>query len=107
MRHVRFMGSLCAFVLSCSQRPPDDLTYQRPLGPTAGSSDRAWTSFDDQLVAPIWLGDDERGALIAPLYRGAAVALEDFVFVPPDHDCTDSRATLRLEWDSHKNEVHF
>jgi hypothetical protein len=98
---------LWAFVLSCSQRPPNDLTYQSPLGSTAGSSDQAWTPFDEGLVAPIWLGDDERGGLIAPLYRGAAVALEDFVFVPPDHDCTDSRATLRLEWDSRKNQVHF
>ena len=108
MRQRRWIGLLGAFLLgSCSQRSADDVTNQRELGSTAASSNQKWTAFDDSLVAPLWLGDDDKGALIAPLYRGAAVALEDFVFSPPDHDCTDSRATLRIDWDSHKNQVHY
>ena len=107
MRPLRWIGALGACLLACSQRPPDDVSYQRELGSTAASADRRWTQFDEQLVAPVWSGDDDRGSLVAPLYRGAAVAMEDFVFVPPDHDCTDSRATLRIDWDSHKNQVHY
>ena len=95
MRYVRWTGLLWACVLSCSQRPPDDVSYQSALGSTAASSDQSLDAVRRELVAPIWSGDDDRGSLIAPLYRGAAVAIEDFVFVPPDHDCTDTRATLR------------
>lgn len=108
MRQRAWIGVWGAcLVWSCAERPPDDVTYQRGLGSTADSSNQKWTAFDESLVAPIWLGDDDQGALIAPLYRGAAVAIEDFVFVPPDHDCTDARATLRVDWDSHKNQVHY
>ena len=107
MRPLRWIGVWGACLLACSQRSPDDLSVQRELGSTAASSDHRWTQFDERLVAPTWSGDDDRGSLIAPLYRGAAVAMEDFVFVPPDHDCTDSRATLRIDWDSHKDQVHY
>ncbi len=30
-----------------------------------------WTEVDDNIIAPIWSGDDDKGYLITPLYRGA------------------------------------
>ena len=60
---VPFTGDMAAFRIAATVT-------------TAASADRRWTQFDEQLVAPVWSGDDDRGSLVAPLYRGAAVAME-------------------------------
>lgn len=72
-----------------------------------GSLERPWTQTDEALQAPIWMGDDDIGALVMPMYRGAAVALEDYVFTPPDHDCANARGTLRIDWNRHANTVRY
>ena len=66
-----------------------------------------WTEVDEHIIAPIWSGNDDRGSMIAPLYRGAFPGIEDFVYAPPDHDCSRVRATLRIDWDKAANTVHY
>ncbi|HEY8210471.1 MAG TPA: hypothetical protein VIG99_23475, partial [Myxococcaceae bacterium] len=66
-----------------------------------------WTSADEKLVAPVWLGDEERGALISPMYRGASDGIEDYIYAPPDGDCENARGVFRIDWDSRKNTVHY
>jgi hypothetical protein len=66
-----------------------------------------WTEADEQLLAPIWRGNDDHGALFTPLYRGAFPGIEDYVYAPPDQDCSQQRATLRIDWDRTANTVHF
>ena len=51
-----------------------------------GSLDRVWMPSDEGLLAPIWMGDDDKGTLVMPMFRGTAVAIEDYrfvVMVPP------------------------
>jgi hypothetical protein len=72
-----------------------------------GSLGQHWTPVDEALKAPIWLGDNDRGALVMPMYRGAAVGLEDYVFTPPDQDCMNARGTLRIDWNRQTNKVRY
>src|SRR5713226_3548981 len=66
-----------------------------------------WTEVDDNIIAPIWSGNDDKGYLITPLYRGAFPGIEDSVYTPPGRDCSRLRATLRSDWDSSANTVHY
>lgn len=72
-----------------------------------GSLHREWTPVDESLKAPIWMGDDDIGALVMPMFRGTAVAIEDYLFTPPDGDCGNVRGTLRIDWNSHANRVRY
>lgn len=101
-RWVRCVAMLALF--GCQQRDQEAAGEKRAL---TGSLDHPWNPEDERLSAPVWVGDDEEGALIAPLYRGAAVAVEDFVYVPPDADCTDARAVMRIDWSKRHNQVHY
>jgi hypothetical protein len=65
-----------------------------------------WTQADDLVIAPRFSGDDDKGALLTPLYRGAFPGIEDWVWAPPDGDCSKRRATVRYDWDSAANTVH-
>ena len=42
-----------------------------------------------------------------PLWRGAAPGLEDWVYAPPDGDCTRVKGTVHVSWDSAHNKVHI
>src|SRR5262249_48738030 len=53
-----------------------------------------WTRADDDIIAPIWLGDNAKGSMYAPLWRAAAPAIEDFVPAPPDGDCRKLKGTI-------------
>jgi hypothetical protein len=66
-----------------------------------------WTEADQRVIAPRWLGDDDKGALLAPLYRGAFPGIEDLVWAPPDGDCSKRQLTVRIDWDSAANTVHY
>jgi hypothetical protein len=66
-----------------------------------------WTQVDETLTGVIWLGDPERGALIAPMYRGASDGVEDYIFTPDDHDCQNARGVMRIDWDRRANTVHY
>jgi len=59
------------------------------------------------MVAPVWLGDDNRGALVAPMWRGASDGIEDYIYAPPDGDCTGARGVFRIDWDKKANTVHY
>src|SRR5438045_615163 len=72
-----------------------------------GTLDHLWTPSDDRLKAPVWLGDDDRGALISTMYRGASDGIEDYIFAPADGDCENARGVFRIDWDSKKNTVHY
>jgi hypothetical protein len=73
----------------------------------AQSTNAVWNEEDENLISPVWTGNDDQGSLFAPLYRGAFVGIEDLVYTPPDGDCTKVRATVRIDWDSAANTVHF
>ncbi|UQA56123.1 hypothetical protein [Polyangium aurulentum] len=66
-----------------------------------------WSVFDDAVLAPVWLGDDDRGTLYTPLWRGCNGAIEDLVYAPPDGDCRKIKGTARVDWDKAANTVHF
>ncbi len=66
-----------------------------------------WTKEDDELLAPVWKGNDDRGSLYVPLWRGVASAIEDYVPAPQDHDCSRMKGTVFVEWDRRANKVHF
>lgn len=68
---------------------------------------RRWTTADEKLIAPIWIGDEEKGTVYAPLFRGALPGIEENVFTPDDHDCTKQKATVRVDWDRAADTVHF
>ena len=42
-----------------------------------------WTSADCKLMAPIWTGDDDKGQLFSPLWRGPGGGIDDWVPAPP------------------------
>jgi hypothetical protein len=69
--------------------------------------DPNWDQADDELLAPIWTGNNEKGQLYTPLYRGAFPGIEEYVFTPPSGDCTGIKATIRVDWDSTADTVHF
>lgn len=82
---------------------------------TASSSELAldgaltpgWTQADEDMLVPVWLGDDDRGALVSPMFRGTAAGIEDYVFTPPDGDCANARGVFRIDWDSQANTVRY
>ena len=66
-----------------------------------------WTGADDQLIAPIWTGNVDKGQLYTPLWRGALPGVEEVVYTPPDQNCSNRKFTIRVDWDSAANTVHF
>jgi hypothetical protein len=66
---------------------------------------KQWTRADDEIISAIWLGDDDKGTLYAPLWRGAFPGVEDYVYAPSDHDCTKAKSTLRIDWNRATNKV--
>lgn len=68
--------------------------------------DPRWVQADDELIAPVWRGDDDKGILYAPFVRASSAAIEDYMFAPPDGDCTRLKGTARIDWDSQHNTVH-
>ncbi len=71
------------------------------------SINHPWNHDDDKLIAPIWSGDDDRGSLVSPMYRGASAGIEDYIFTPSDGDCANARGIFRIDWDKKKNQVHY
>ena len=65
-----------------------------------------WTRADEAILGPVWRGDNDKGQLYQPLWRGGAPALEDYLYVPPDHDCRGQKGTVRIDWDKAANTVH-
>jgi hypothetical protein len=66
-----------------------------------------WTQADDEIIAPIWTGNDQKGQLYTPLYRGALPGIEEWVYTPRSGDCTQLKGTVRVDWDKDANTVHF
>src|SRR5215208_4418640 len=66
-----------------------------------------WTQDDEDMLVPVWLGDDDRGALVSPMFRGTAAGIEDYVFTPDDRDCRNARGVFRIDWDEQANTVRF
>lgn len=73
----------------------------------AGALTPGWTERDEAMLVPVWLGGDDRGALLSPLFRGTAAGIEDYVFTPPDGDCKNARGVLRIDWDKAANTVRY
>src|SRR5262245_18653575 len=72
-----------------------------------GSLTRGWTAADEEIRVPIWLGDEDHGALVMPMWRGAAAGIEDYIFTPKDGDCANARALFRLDWNVATNTVRY
>jgi hypothetical protein len=66
-----------------------------------------WTKADCKLLAPVWTGDDDKGQLFTPLWRGTAAGIEDWVPPPPNGNCTGLKGTVRIDWDKSKNTVSY
>jgi hypothetical protein len=66
-----------------------------------------WSDADDDLIAPIWTGNSDKGQLYTPLWRGALPGIEELVYAPPNGDCRRVKATVRVDWDVTQNTVHF
>ena len=66
-----------------------------------------WNQADCKVLAPIWTGNDDKGQLFLPLWRGTAAAIEDWVPAPPSGNCENLKGTVRIDWDKSKNEVHY
>jgi hypothetical protein len=66
-----------------------------------------WTQADDDIIAPVWTGNSEKGQLYTPLWRGALPGIEEFVYTPRSGDCTGVKGTIRVDWDSAADTVHF
>jgi len=64
-----------------------------------------WTDADCRLMSPVWTGDDNKGQLFTPLWRGVGTAFEDYVVPTPAS--TDIKGTIRLDWDKAANTVHY
>lgn len=64
-----------------------------------------WTKADELVLAPVYIGDDNKGSMLVPQWRGSGAAIEEYVYAPPDHDCRKLKGTVRVDWDSSKNEV--
>src|SRR5215472_15621284 len=69
--------------------------------------DPHWTEADDAIIAPIWTGDENTGQLYTPLWRGSLPGIEELVFTPDDGDCRGRKFTIRVDWDSTADTVHF
>lgn len=66
-----------------------------------------WTRADDELIAPVWKGNDDKGSLYLPQWRGASVGIEEYVWAPPSGDCRKLKGTVRVDWDSAANTAHI
>lgn len=66
-----------------------------------------WTDADDEIIAPIWTGNDDKGQLYLPQWRGASVGIEEYVFAPADGDCRKLKGTIRVDWDAAANSVQI
>ena len=92
---------LCAVLLAApSAAVPPEPALDGSLSP-------GWTQADEEMLVPVWLGDDDRGALVSPMFRGAAAGIEDYVFTPPDGDCASTRGVFRIDWDAAANTVRY
>ncbi|HEX9940413.1 MAG TPA: hypothetical protein VGG03_00235 [Thermoanaerobaculia bacterium] len=80
---------------------------ERPAPALDGALAPGWTQADEDMLVPVWLGDDDRGALVSPMFRGTAAGIEDYVFTPPDGDCANARGVFRIDWDKQANTVRF
>src|SRR5262245_59438328 len=103
---MRLPLCLAAAFLVVGCRASDSKLGARELA-IEGSLAHPWTRVDETLVAPIWLGDPERGALIAPMFRGASDGVEDYIFTPDDGDCQNARGVMRIDWDRRANTVRY
>ncbi|MGH7703972.1 MAG: hypothetical protein ACREMO_12830 [Gemmatimonadales bacterium] len=97
--------------------PPEEL---RVCGPNEGGNYFAdiegylrepatprWTRADCKVLAPVWTGNDDRGQLFTPLWRGVAGAIEDYIPAPPGGNCANLKGTVRLDWDRAANTIHY
>lgn len=66
-----------------------------------------WSKIDDEIIAPVWVGDFDKGQMFSPLWRGNSPAIEDYVPAPPDGDCSKLKCTVRIDWDKAKNDVAY
>jgi hypothetical protein len=89
------------------QAVPADSPGKDPAAALKKPPNPAWTAADDAIVVPVWAGDYDHGALYTPLWRGAFPGVEDYVYTPPGADCSDVKGTVRVDWDSTANTVHF
>ncbi len=97
------------FVGLAACHPTEDASSEANGSVTQAHSrgDRRWTKEDDELLAPVWKGNDDRGSLYMPLWRGVASAIEDYVPAPADGDCSTMKGTVRIDWDKQANTVRF
>ena len=68
---------------------------------------RRWTLADELIIAPIWVGDEDKGTLYTPLFRGALPGIEELVYAPRSGDCRRPKATVRVDWDKAADTVRF
>jgi len=114
MRNEGFLLTAVVCLLGCAaDRGPDEPTDHAALAEDHGhdhdhdhGARSHWTKADDDLIAPVWKGDDDKGSLYTPLWRGANSAIEDFVYAPPDGDCSRVKGTALFEWNKSANTVH-
>ena len=66
-----------------------------------------WTDADEAVIAPVYVGNDDKGAMLVPQWRGSGSAIEEYVYAPPDHDCRKLKGTVRVDWDSSTNKVRL
>lgn len=73
----------------------------------AGPAATRWTDADCRLIAPIWTGDDNKGQLFAPLWRGVDAGIEDWVLPVPQGSPTDPKGTVRIDWDKTTDTISY
>ncbi len=73
----------------------------------AGAPVSKWIDADCKLIGPVWTGDDNKGQLYSPLWRGAGGAIEDWITPLPAGYPTDPKGTVRIDWDKSANTVHY
>ncbi|MRG92753.1 hypothetical protein [Polyangium spumosum] len=66
-----------------------------------------WTNTDEAILSPVWVGDNDRGSVYAPLWRGANANIEDLIIAPPGGDCRNVKGTVRVDWDKAANTVRI
>jgi len=73
----------------------------------AGPPATKWIDADCRLIGPIWTGDDNKGQLFSPLWRGVDAAIEDWVVPVPSGSPTDLKGTVRIDWDRTADTVSY
>ena len=73
----------------------------------AGPGAANWTVADCKLQSPLWTGDDDKGQLFAPLWRGTGGGIDDYVTAPPNGNCSGLKGTVRIDWNRAQNTVHY